>query len=416
MKLENKLSQTQTMKQALSLQQQYALKVLSLNEIDLNKEIEAMIEENPLLEYTDEAYDSFNQHDTFEIASRILSQPVSLSEILIEQLNTTKHEINHQLAQYLIDSLDSNGYLPLTNKQIQGIFDLDEDEIEETIAILQTFEPIGVFARNIQESLLIQIVAKNHPLSQIALIIVNDYLEELSLNQLQKIALQSTIPFDTIQQAVSFIRTLEPKPAASYSTYAAYSIPEAKVKILDDQIHIELNTTSRKLKVRRYESITDEATLIYIQKYLSKAESFIHSLDKRENTLSSILSLICQYQKEFFLHHGKLVPLTYQKIANELNLNESTISRAIANKTIEFENRNLALKSFFPSKLDSGQSSSEIHDIIKEIIQHENQLKPYSDQQIATLLAKRKITISRRTVAKYREQLNILPAANRKRF
>lgn len=416
MKLENKLSQTQTMKQALSLQQQYALKVLSLNEIDLNKEIEAMIEENPLLEYTDEAYDSFNQHDTFEIASRILSQPVSLSEILIEQLNTTKHEINHQLAQYLIDSLDSNGYLPLTNKQIQGIFDLDEDEIEETIAILQTFEPIGVFARNIQESLLIQIVAKNHPLSQIALIIVNDYLEELSLNQLQKIALQSTIPFDTIQQAVSFIRTLEPKPAASYATYAAYSIPEAKVKILDDQIHIELNTTSRKLKVRRYESITDEATLVYIQKYLSKAESFIHTLDKRENTLSSILSLICQYQKDFFLHHGKLVPLTYQKIANDLNLNESTISRAIANKTIEFENRNLALKSFFPSKLDSGQSSSEIHDIIKEIIQHENQQKPYSDQQIATLLAKRKITISRRTVAKYREQLNILPAANRKRF
>lgn len=415
MKLETKITHTVTHKQILGHKQQFALKVLSMNEQQLQKEIEQALEENPLLEVNEEVYERLSSQDVYEQASAIITKEKSLTELLEEQLHFCNQAVPEALALYLIDSLDQNGYLKISMEQVRKLFPYDEDTIEDTIALLQTFEPVGIFARNLQECLLIQLCHGEVPYDPIAIRLVNEHLEDLAQSRWLKICNEMDISNEELKTAVSLIRSLSPKPASGDSQGAIASKPVARISVVDQQIQIQMLQNYSFLQInQQYSSLKDEVASAYIKKHTGDAQVFLDAIEKRQSTISMIISCIAQHQRQFFLSQGVLLPYTLKDIAEELHLHESTVSRAISQKVIEFEHRYLPMKTFFPAKLESGQSNSSTLDRIKDIIANENKKKPYSDQVIAKLLEKEGIQISRRTVTKYREQLKLQSAQQRK--
>lgn len=416
MKLTTNVSQTLKQTQKLSYKQQYALKILAMNDVALSKEIEAQLESNALLEQN--TFSPINEEtDLFEQASLFVTKQETLQDVLFSQLHLCNYDLPFDLADFLIESLDSSGYLRMSDEEIQTFLpSYSIDEIEDTIAILQTFEPAGVFARNLQECLLIQLCFADIPYSQIAIMIVNYHMNDLATHQYKHIANTLSCSLDEIKNAVSLITSLHPKPGSLYASNTTYTKPDAIISVEDETIHIETCITSDQFTInRKYENINDEIALTYIKKAMQDAKILIDSLDKRSETLTAILSCICNHQKRFFIHHEECIPLTMQTIANELGYHESTISRALSQKSIEFENRVIPLKHFFPAVVN-GNCTSNIHKKIISIIKREPKNKPYSDEQIAKLLKEEKIEISRRTIAKYREQLSIPPVSVRRKL
>lgn len=414
MHLKTNVVQTITQKQKLSMQQQYALNILTMSDAQLQMEMEKMVEENPLLEYSEDYVGIYNGEDIYEKASLFVHNKETLQDVLYFQLHTCDLPIDVSLAEFLIESLDSNGYLPKDSLSFLGY---DEEQIEDTLAILQTFEPYGVFARNVQECLLIQLCTTNFPYTKTAIHIVNFFMEELSTNHRKKICDTLHLPMQEVNAAIQLIRTLDPKPGAKYARDALPQKSEASIFILQDHIQIQMNYANCPLQINhQYDTLEDEVAKAYIQKATRHAQTFIDCLSKRTTTLFTILSCVCEIQYDYFLHGDELKPLTLKDVASKVNFHESTISRAISQKAIEFEGRYHPIKEFFSTRLESGQSVVSIHHKIQTLIMDENSHKPYSDQQIALLLEKEDIKISRRTVAKYREQLKIRPAAQRKDY
>lgn len=417
MKLETKITQTISHKQILGQKQQFALKVLSMNDQQLQKEIEQALEDNPLLEVNEALYDRASSQDIFEHASAMISQEKSLRDVLEEQLHFCTQPVQEDLALYLIDSLDANGYLPATMEDLMQIFPYDEDLIEDTIAILQTFEPTGIFARNLQECLLIQLCHSDIPYSPIAIRLVNEHLDDLAQSRWLKICGDMVISNEQLKEAVTLVRSLSPKPASGYQHNAIALRPVASISVVDGTIQIDMLQQYAYLQInQRYATLEDDVASTYIKKHTSDAQSFLDALQKRQSTLSLIISCVCRHQEAYFLRKEAFVPLNLKDVAEELHLHESTISRAISHKIIEFEQRYLPIKTCFPTRLESGQSSTGTLDRIRAIIKEENPKKPYSDQVIAKLLDKEGIQISRRTVAKYREQMKLKSAQQRKQL
>lgn len=409
MQLNTKLQQTQTQKQTLSMQQQYALRILAMSDTQLQKEIEQMVEENPLLEYRD-VYLASN--DAFEHASQIIGTKETLKDVLSLQLHTREADISYELGEYLIESIDGNGYLSV---DVLPFDTIDEDTFEDTLAFLQTFEPYGVFARDLQECLLIQLCHHDSPFAHVAIQIVNDFMNELAQHKYSKIADALQINLEQVQEALALILSLDPKPGSRYASDALPVTSDAQISVIQEHIHIQMRASSEFLRINTtYQNIKDDVAQAYIQKATKQAQVFLNCLDKRNATLSAILTCICEIQHDYFVYGKDLKPLTLARISKEINFHESTISRAISQKFISFEGRYCPIKSFFPSRLDGGQSSSQIHSKIKELIAQEPSHKPYSDQQISKMLEQDNIKVSRRTIAKYRDQMKIMPASLRK--
>lgn len=415
MKLSTTMTQTLHQKQKLSHRQQYALSILSMSDAALCKETQTMLEENPLFEVSDSWNQATTSHDVYERASQIVSQPETLQDVLYAQLHVCDAELPYDLADNLIESLDEDGYLRMSDEEITEAFAYPMDVIEDTIAILQGFEPAGVFARNLQECLLIQLCFADVPYSQTAIMIVNYHMQELADHNYQSIANALHISLEEVAVAVSLIRSLEPRPGAKYAHMAAYSFPDAMISIEDGSIHINVLRNTNCFSINeQYANIQDDVASAYVKKAMKEAQLFIDSLDKRNQTLTAILTCICKHQSSFFLHHEPYAPLTMQTIAKELGFHESTISRAISQKTIEFEHRIIPLKDFFPSQVH-GQSSTLIHQRLIALVDSEPKEKPYSDRQLVELLKQENIEVSRRTIAKYREQCKIPAVAKRRR-
>lgn len=415
MKLSTNMTQTLHQKQTLSQRQQYALQILAMSDAALCKETEKMLEENPLFELSTDWDMNISNRDLYERASQIVSQPETLQDILYAQLHLCKFDLPYELAEHLIASLDEDGYLRMSDEEIEEAFAYPIDVIEDTIAILQGFEPAGVFARNLQECLLIQLCFADIPYSQTAIMIVNYHMQELADHAYEDIATALDISTEEVLIAVSLIQSLAPRPGAAYAKPCAYSIPDAIITIEDGDIHIDMLRNTKCFSIdEQYANIQDDIASAYVKKAMREAQLFIDSLDKRNQTLTAILACICKHQEGFFLHHEPYAPLTMQMIATELGFHESTISRALSLKTIEFEQRIIPLKDFFPSQVN-GQSSTYIQQRLLALVKQEPKQKPYSDSQLVNLLKQEKIEISRRTVAKYREQCHIPAVAKRRR-
>lgn len=414
MKLEPRMNQTFTQSQKLSMKQQLSLKALSMNGQELMKLIQDEADTNPLLEI-DEFGDESNSLD-YDQVLEMSKATTSLIDELLMQLHTCRYVENPLLCEFIIYSLDSNGYLTLSIDEIAQLCDCSAETVEDALYQVQSFEPCGIAARSLKECLIIQCAEMNTVLKPCLMRCVDQYLDLIADNKLPEIAEQSGYSLSDIKHCVSLIKACNPFPAAAFASFAALSLPDIIITENDqDGLDVTVRNYTQKLKINHdYDHTNNEELKIYVKEYTKRIQDLIQMLDKRQNTLFNIVNAIVSIQYEWFKNNSDLLPMTLSDIAQVCSLHESTVSRAIQGKQLEFNQRYIPLKFFFNSKVDSGQSSTAIQLLLKKLIDSENKQKPYSDADLCNLMKNNDIQISRRTIAKYRDKLNIPPASKRR--
>ncbi|HAS73621.1 MAG TPA: RNA polymerase sigma-54 factor [Clostridiales bacterium UBA8960] len=471
MKMNFNLNLVQTQKLIMTPELKQAIEILQFNALELNEFINEELLNNPILErltseteeesHVDKQEQEFeydldkgdhkevdwedmiNYFDesrpmmttTYNTDSEInydnfVADEETLKDYLDLQLKLSKLEDDVvKICEYIIENIDDNGYLQMRNEEAVLIFNRSNDEIEQLVRFIQTFDPPGVGARNIKECLLIQMYQQGFEESLEELLVTN-HLEELSEKKFVQIAKKIGETAERIQQAYDYIKTLEPKPGRSFSSSrdVRYVIPDVYVEKVKDEYIVTVNeSASPRLQINGfYKSMLhqfnkDSMTNEYLSKNLQSALRIIKSIEQRRNTIYRVCKAIIEYQVDFF-EKGMLYlrPLNLKDIADEIEVHESTVSRAVNGKYMQCPNGLFEIKYFFQSGVKGasgeGVSSESVKSVMKDMIEKENPKKPLSDQYIADELVKAGINISRRTVAKYRDELNIPPSSKRKRF
>ncbi|GAB4250645.1 MAG: RNA polymerase factor sigma-54 [Vicingaceae bacterium] len=375
-----------------------------------------------------------------------LSGGITFHQLLEDQLNLCNvDEKTRQLAQHLIGSLDDSGYL---RRDLASIVDdlafsqniiTTEEELEKALKVIQNFEPAGVGARSLQECLLIQISKKGILTipQKTAEIILEDYFEEFSKKHYDKILKKLEITEDDLRDAVEEILKLNPKPGNSLSETAKdiqQIVPDFELTINDGEIDIQLNgRNAPELRVsREYNEMLKEYSkqskhskqqkdaLMFVKQKIDAAKWFVDAIKQRQQTLLGTINAIVEYQKDYFLSgdETQIKPMILKDIAERVGLDISTISRVVNSKYVQTPYGTFLLKTFFSESLstDSGEevSTIEVKKILQDSIDAEDKKKPLTDEKLSALLKEKGYNIARRTVAKYREQLNIPVARLRK--
>ena len=380
-------------KQAFNSQKEQSLKILSYNTKDLKEYLFKQAQTNPFLTYTVEA-DAFLEYD---------HSTQSLYDKIEAELKSTNQTVSEDLYQHLISQLDSNGYF----KSTPSISSYSEKQLQQAIYILQRTEPYGCFCRNLKESLKVQCELSENPASETGTILC-DYLEDLAQHNYENIMHETDLTLDEIDEGFHFIQTLNPKPAANYSTDAP--ILQAEIKVMyDGDFHFEWINQNYSIQFDDMNNLTKELRVLR-----NEAKQILNTVQKRNMTLLQIMDTLCHIQKDFFISNSPLNYCTLEMVAKECGLHASTISRAINQKGFEFNNKYYPIKHLFCHTGFKEITSEQIKQRIKYLIQSEDKTKPLSDESIKKALAKEKINISRRAITKYREQLLIPCASKRK--
>jgi RNA polymerase sigma-54 factor len=375
-----------------------------------------------------------------------LSSGKSVQERLMGQLNLESlTEEEAIIATYLIGNLDDAGYL---EREIEAIVDdmafsqnihVSEESLEEVLKKIQDLEPAGIGARNLQECLILQMKRKlNGDITRFtALKILEKYFEEFTKKHYKKIISRLEITEDDLKQAIAEIIRLNPKPGGSLkesSKSLQQVIPDFQIIERDGELELTINgRNAPELKVSRgYEQMlrnyaegaklnkNDKDAMVFVKQKLESAKWFIDAIKQRQNTLYGTMSAIMYYQKDYFLtgDETELKPMILKDIAEIVSLDISTVSRVANSKYVQSPYGTYPLKYFFSESLstDSGEevSTREVKQILLEAVEAENKRKPLTDEKLAKLLKDKGYNIARRTVAKYREQLNIPVARLRK--
>lgn len=358
------------------------------------------------------------------------SAEITLPEHLLFQLQFAPIKRGcKEIGKYIIESLDDNGYMTLTTEEISSVFKTTKENIESVLEVIQTFEPSGVGARNLKECLLIQLRNKG-VLNNKVEIIINNCLEDIASNRINVISKELGITNKEVQDIGDLIRSLEPKPGREFATQAStrYIVPDVLVEKIDDAYIVTVNETSApRLTISPYyqrlmhESGEDPNLTSFLSGRFNSAVWLIKSIEQRKQTIYNVVKAVVKYQKDFFDYGSKhLKTLTLKQIAEDVGIHESTVSRSINGKYMQTPRGVFEIKYFFKSGVADekgvGISSSSIKTFIKEIIADEDQNSPFSDQDMVALLSEKGIELSRRTVAKYRDELKIPSSSKRKRY
>ena len=496
----SKQKQIQTQQQKLTPQQITAIKLLEIPTIELDNRIKEELEKNPLLEEgepvdefefdnpaeteEDTEEDETQEKDEFEQALDDFDPEEYMNDIdeypeyklnlpkdknveekqipmavqpsfrdsLENQLTLNFNLTDNQkiIADYILGNLDDDGYLRRDITSIaddiafkQGV-DVSDEEVKETLKIIQQLDPPGIAAQSLQESMIIQLERKledeeDSETLQLALKIVKEYFEELGKKHYEKIMSKLGISREVLEAVLDEIKKLNPKPGMALNEAVSKNFntitPDFILDIDDNnEITVTLNDkNSPKLRInKQYEQLLkrlesknnkdkkDKETTKFIKKNKEDAEWFITALSQRQKTMLHTMKEIAKHQKDFFLTQDdkNIKPMILKDIADKTGYDVSTISRVVSNKYVQTPFGIYPLKYFFSDKLQtsSGEdvSTRKIKEIIKEIIDKEDKHKPYSDDKIAQILKNKGFKIARRTVAKYREQMNIPDSRLRK--
>ena len=362
----------------------------------------------------------------------------SLQDHLFWQLNLiTLSDRDKAVAEAFIDAVNDNGFLSNDLQEITAHLKeqnkddpLQDDELVAVLKRLQQFDPPGIFARDLKECLSIQLNQHSDetPYLQEAKLLVDDFLEDIASTELAKLVRKSKVDQVCLQQGLELIRTLNPRPGEKLAADdTEYIVPDVYIEKLQGRWQVRLNNSNiPRIKINQTYSdlirrADDSAENQFLKKNLNEARWFIRSLESRNDTLTQVTMAIVDFQKGF-LEHGPVAmkPLVLSEIAEQLDLHESTISRVTTKKYMATPQGIFELKYFFSSHVgtsDGGEcSSTAVCAILKMLIEAERPCKPLSDNKLTTLLADQGIQVARRTVAKYRESMNIPSSSQRKRF
>ena len=350
----------------------------------------------------------------------------SLPEHLIWQLRMTGiPPAEESVAALIIGNMDKDGYLQLDTEDIAFQSGQDFDVVERALRRIQDLDPPGVGARDLRECLLLQIRSHGKQ-DSVAAAIVRDHLHLLESKRYDRIAKELGAPMDEVAAAASYIATLEPKPGRNFGEGdIRYITPDVFVQKIGDELVVTLNDEGLpRLRVSNFyrQVLSDAGTgeaKRYIQEKMRAAAWLIKSIQQRQRTLYLVTQSIVRFQHEFFEKGvAHLRPLVLKDVAMDIGMHESTVSRATANKYVHTPQGTFELKYFFTSSLQGadGQevSAESVKDRIREIIAAEDPRRPYSDQHIAKMLSTEHVGIARRTVAKYRGIMGVLPSSKRR--
>ena len=427
-------------------------KAVKQNELPLEKLGEKLPEAGPpSREFKEAGRDDFgvdwqryiedNEHSEFKISSGSYNRDeetsfenfVSKKSNLREHLTTQLREVNlnpteQKIGEYLIGLIDRNGYLRHTSEQISELLKVDIAVVDRVRKAIQTMDPAGVGAFDLRECLLIQAHEEGYSDDAVTAIVSN-HLEDLAQNRIHNIVKATGFELEDIQAAVEIIKGFNPKPGASFPSTGdeIYVSPEVFVEKVDDEYVVTMNERDLpRLRINnlykdamKHRDKTEKETYEFIRNKLEAARSFLKYVDKRKETILSLTRAICEVQRDFLdfgiLH---LKPLTLQDVAGMAGVHESTVSRATSGKYVQTPRGLFELKFFFSgaARTQSGEdvSTMAVKKRIDDLVKAENPKKPLSDSHIVDMLKKDGIFLARRTVAKYRIELNIPSSSARK--
>lgn len=466
MRLSYNLNLEQTQKLVMTPELRQAIEILQYNSLELKSFIQQELLNNPVLEqaqpiseveapqkneqeqqdndFKDDKLDfskllndyrksgsikSYEKKDEVTFENFLPAETTLLEHLMLQLHFTLLKGIDNDIAVFIIENIDDNGYLRATTEEMASMLNVELEDVDNILGIIQTFDPIGVGARSLSECLMIQLDSLGYQ-DRIVRAIVDRHLDDLAKNKISFLAKELNTTLENIQDAGDLIRTLEPKPGRMYSSSrdVGYITPDVTLeKVNGEYFIIVKDDTAPKLTINHYyrkillNSEMEENASEYINKKLNSALKIIRCIQQRRNTIYKVVKAIVDYQKDF-LEMGviHLKPLTLKKIADEIGVHESTVSRAINGKYLQCARGVFELKYFFQSGITGGVgegvSSESIKSIIKDLISKENTKKPLSDQTISDELNKIGVKISRRTVAKYRDDLKIASSSKRRRY
>ncbi len=469
--------------QKLSPQQIQLMKLIQLPTQAFEQRVKGELEENPALdsgkEKDEDEYDEFSNQDDYEetpeaeinVDDYLSDDDVpeyrtrsnnysadedeksipyasgkSFTQTLRDQLNTRRmSEEEFAIAEYLVGSIDNSGYIRRSLEDItddlaftQNIY-TEVSKVEKVLKMVQSLDPAGVGARNLQECLHIQLSRKrNTQTTELALKLVGESFDAFSKKHYKKLMAKYNVGEDELRDAISEISHLNPKPGSSYAggstRIVEQVVPDFTIRIKDGELELTLNgRNAPQLHVSRdysnmlkgYKEAKEKTkdqkdAVMFIKQKLDGAKWFIEAIKQRQETLFMTMSTIMNYQKEYFLtgDERKLRPMILKDIADRIQMDVSTVSRVANSKYVDTPYGTKLIKEFFSESMTNTDgeevSTREIKKILETVISEESKKKPLTDQKLADILKEKGYPIARRTVAKYREQLDIPVARLRK--
>lgn len=464
MKLTHDIFLEQQQKLLMTPELRQAIAILQMSTLELGEHIQKEMEENPFLEerepeevpeqekreaeaeaeannaleqwmeyHSDRDYGYMPQEREEEksFENYVTSRPSLVEHLEFQLRMLSRDDQDLPIGEYLIGSIDDNGYLTVELAEVAARLEVPEARVEKVLKMIHSFHPHGVGARDLSECLMIQLChyGKNDP---IITEIVQNYLEDIGRGRLNRIAQALNISVQEVQEICDLIRTLDPKPGLQYSNseQVKYIKPDIFVEKIDGEYvvivndfqfpRLTINRTYEKI-LRQPEAFSQEARQ-YLQEKIGSAMWLIKSIEQRRMTLYKVARCIVDIQKEF-LDNGIafLKPLTLREVADIVEVHESTVSRATTNKYMETPQGLYELKYFFSTGVQCRRggeriSARSIKKQIEEMVAQEDPTQPLSDEQIAQNLQEQGISISRRTIAKYRNELGIASTIIRRRY
>ncbi|MFD1929089.1 RNA polymerase factor sigma-54 [Sporosarcina siberiensis] len=424
------LQQKQTLSLSMTTDLRQAIELLQYSTYELEQYIRKQEIENPLIELKEKevnrSYEERSQHRSTSTGyhrntmDTIQCTHNNMRDELFEQTKLIYPEKQVQkLLNYIIYNLDDNGYLNLDHYA-----EFNEDEIEQGIHLLQDIAPIGTGARNLKECLLLQMTYASNQ-NELAECLVRNHLDLMAEHKWDKIAAQMNITMAQVKEIYDFVQKLNPKPCTFISDFSIqYITPDIIVEFKENGFIFKLNdgylpTIGLNNEYTHYINTKNELSK-YINAQYKGYQWLLSSIEQRRNTIIKIVTVLLDKQMDFFKNgFSSLKPLTLKEVADEIEMHESTVSRATRNKIIQTSFGSFKLQLLFTSKINTGEgesvSQTKVKALLQNFIAQENKHKPYSDLKIAEYFNTEKgILISRRTINKYRKELNIPSSSQRK--
>ncbi len=371
----------------------------------------------------------------------------SFTQFLMTQLSTFRlKEEEQQIAEFLVGSIDESGYIRRTTADIlddlaftQNVF-TTEEKIEDVFQIIHELDPAGVGARSLQECLLIQLERKENSFgTKLAIEILEKAFEQFTKKHYKKIMQKFDIDEEGLKEAIQEIERLNPKPGGTYAganKIVEHVVPDFTIRIVDGVLELSLNGRNapelhvskeysnmlKGYKESKEKSKSQKDAVLFIKQKLDAAKWFIEAIRQRQQTLLVTMNAIMHYQEEYFLtgDERKLKPMILKDIADTIGMDVSTVSRVANSKYVDTPYGTKLIKDFFSEGMKNEQgedvSTREIKKILETVIEEEDKRKPLTDEKLATILKEKGYPIARRTVAKYREQLDLPVARLRKKI